>query len=247
MRRAWLIAIVALITVGTLAGAILMTTRPGDPALFPAKPGESRVAVFVVHNGFHSELAIPTAVMRRQGGASARALDKFEPSPWVLVGWGDARFYMQAGWSRARVADGLRALWPDNPSVIRMTPIPTDPDRAFENGLVRLELSPRGAARMLERLDRSLRLAGGEAVTVTSPEADGAATYFESVERFSLLKLCNNWTGELLNAAGVPTTTALHVMPQGLLLDLRLRSHAAPRPNRRLSAEHLAAPDALRR
>ena len=163
----------------------------------------------------------------------ADALDHLELAPWVLVGWGDARFYTQTGWSFERIGDGLRALWPDNPSVLRFTPLDRQPDQAFEHGVLRLELSEAGAEQLLRRLDRSFGTAGGRTIPVPPRQASGSATYFQSVERFSVARLCNNWTGELLNAAGVPTMPVLHVLPQGLVWDVRRRSQAQPAPERR--------------
>jgi hypothetical protein len=119
------------------------------------------------------------------------------------------------------------ALPPGNPSALRLTPLSRAPDRAFDGGVLRLELSQEGARRLLRRLDRSFRVRAGEPVEVT-PKADhGAARFFESVEAFGPPRLCNNWTGDLLAAAGLPTTPMLHLSPQGLMLDLRWRSGGA--------------------
>jgi hypothetical protein len=104
-----------------------------------------------------------------------------------------------------------------------LTPLSRDPGQAFESGVLRLELSREGAERMLQRLDGSFRLRAGEPTEAASTEDHGRARYFESVERFGLPKLCNNWTGDLLDAAGLPTTPALHLAPQGVMLDLRWR------------------------
>ena len=53
---------------------------------------------------------------------------------------------------------------------------------------------------------------------------DPDEAFFASVERFSLVHLCNDWTAELLNAAGLPTTPVLDTLPAGLWLDLQLRA-----------------------
>lgn len=230
MRRSRLRLVLLLLAAVAATLVATALARPGDPHVFPPKAGEPRVAVFLSHNGYHTELALPTAFVRRRGGVTAEALDRLDPAPWVLVGWGDARFYMQTGRSFERVADGLRALWPDNPSVLRLTPLNRDPDRAFEHGVLRLELSEVGAERLLRRVDRSFRTAGGHPLPVPARQADGSAIYFRSVERFSMAKLCNNWTGEVVNAAGVPTMPALHVLPQGLMWDVGRRTDARPAP-----------------
>jgi hypothetical protein len=234
MRRSWtrlllLLAAVAAVFVGTA----LATAQPGDPAVFPARPQEPSLAIFQSHNGYHAELALPAAFVSGQRGATADALSHLRSSPWVLVGWGDARFYMGTGWSLRRIRDGLRALWPDNPAVLRLTPLDRSPDQAFERGVLRIEISERGAQRLLRRLDRSFQTAGGRTIPLAAGQSNGSAVYFQSVERFSVGRLCNNWVGQLLNAAGVPTLPALHALPQGLEWDIRRRLPTGPAPEPR--------------
>jgi len=218
--------LVALSLLVVLVAAAWATTRPGDPSLFPAQPGTPRLVVFLSHNAYHAELGLPTAFIRRQGGAAAAALDDLPPSPWVLIGWGDSRFYRTSGWSLARFRDGLHALWPNNPSVIRLTPLDREPDLAFKRGVLRVELSEPGAERLLERLDHSFRTVRGRPVRVPALQAGDPAAYFESVERFSIARMCNDWVGAVLNAAGLPTTPILDLAPQGLVWDVQLRTGA---------------------
>jgi uncharacterized protein (TIGR02117 family) len=210
------------------------TARPGDPAIYPAPAGAPRVTAYVVHNGYHAELALPSELARRRGGPLARALERLPASAWTMVGWGDAEFYIGRGWSLRRMGEAVRAAAPPaDPALIRLTPLSRDPDAAFEGGVQRLELSGEGAERLLRRLDRSFRLQAGAPVEIRSREDHGDARYFESVERFGPPKLCNTWTGELLDAAGLPTTPMLHLPPQGVMLDLRWRAGAHPSRSRR--------------
>ena len=56
-------AVVALVVLLTLA-----TAKGGDPVLYPARPGEG-VIVFLVDNGWHSDIAVPTAMIEAHGRA----------------------------------------------------------------------------------------------------------------------------------------------------------------------------------
>lgn len=188
--------------------------------------------VFVVHNNLHAGLALPSDLWPGRGGPAAMAVAELPPTPWVLVG-GDERFFQGRGWSGRRVWEAADALLPpSNPAVLRLTPLSRAPDEAFSEGVVRLELSRQGAARLLERLDRSFLQRAGRPVDATLPPAPpDHARFYASVERFGLPKLCNNWVGELLAAAGLPTTPVLHLFAQGLVLDLRMRAaHPDPPP-----------------
>jgi hypothetical protein len=219
-------AAAAIIVLAGLALILLASARPADPDLYPPRPGQPTVEVFLVHNQFHAGLALPSQLWRGRGGPAGMAAAELPPRPWVLVGWGDARFYQGQGWSARRLREALDAILPPpSPAVLRLTPLARAPDETFDRDVMRLALSRQGADRLMERLDRSFLQRSGRPVDTTLPPApkDGAR-FFASTERFGLPKLCNNWVGELLAAAGLPTTPVLHLFAQGLMLDLRLRA-----------------------
>jgi uncharacterized protein (TIGR02117 family) len=203
----------------------LATARDGDRRLYPPRPDEA-VTVYLIDNGFHTDLALPREALRGHliADAARMATDK----PWVAVGWGDQRFFIERGLSARRVMDGLRALFaPSNPSAVRLDGLARRPDEIYAARAVRpLRLSRAGLARLAARLDASLaRDAAGRPVRTPAPAAPDTA-FFKSVEAFSLLHLCNHWTAELLNAAGVPTTPVLDTFAPGLRVDLAVRAGA---------------------
>jgi hypothetical protein len=225
--RQWRAGLAAAALIGAAAApiAVVVSARPGDPRLFPARPASAAVPVFVVHNGYHAELALPAALWRNRGGPFALAMQDLEPTPWVLVGWGDARFYRGRGWSWGRLAEAADAtLPPDNAAVLRLTPLAGPPTSASETDLLRLWLSPAGARALTARLDRAFVVSNHRPVVVAPAPHAPTARFHASRERFGLPRFCNNWTGDLLAAAGLPTTPAVHLAPQGLMLDLRLRA-----------------------
>jgi uncharacterized protein (TIGR02117 family) len=209
------------------AGALLLvaTSRAGDARFYPAPLGAPRTTIYLIDNGFHSDLALPRAALAA-APALSRAAARTSDKPWVLVGWGDARFYTASGFSSARMADALRALvWPGNPSVIHLEGIASQPDMAFVDVQTRtIEVSDAGLERMLARIDRSLARDAAGAPVRAPGEVGADEAFFRSVEPFSLVHLCNHWTAEALNAAGLPVDLALDTLPVGLRLDLALRA-----------------------
>jgi uncharacterized protein (TIGR02117 family) len=204
----------------TLLALVFLPSRHPDPALYPARDGEPRVTIYVVNNGFHTDLVAPAEALAATAGPAAEAAATLKPAPWVSFGWGDAKFYTQSGFTAARAADAFRALfgW-KNPSVVMMEPLRASPDRLYRDGVMRLQLSRDGFARLVRRLDASYDSVGGH----PEPKAVsgwGDARFFGSRERFSFLHLCNHWAGELLNAGGIATRPVLDTLAQGLTLDV---------------------------
>jgi hypothetical protein len=184
------------------------------------------VPVYLIDNGVHTDLALARETLTAHPHRIGEAAVMTSQAPWIVMGWGDAHFFSGEGISLARVGDGLRALfWPGNPSVVRLVGIPRRPDLYYVAGAVTvIRLSPAGVERLLDRADRSLAVGPDGAPIPARVHADTEEAFFKSVETFSLVHLCNHWTADLLNAAGLPTDGAVDTLPAGMKLDLRLRA-----------------------
>ncbi|KAA2235137.1 DUF2459 domain-containing protein [Salinarimonas soli] len=238
VRRRLARAGVALLLVVTLAaGAVVLTARGADPALWPPKPGEPAIVVHLVTNGFHTGLVLPrerllqVARAAGQGGLAALA-QRFEAYEAVEIGWGEARFY------RAPAPPGgfnpwlaLRALlWPGNGSVLHVVGLSEDPGILFQSAeLVDISLTDEGFARLVRRMGESVAVRDGGPVEL-GQGLYGPSLFYEARGTFSAFNVCNHWAARLLAAAGLPSAPVLATYPAGLLLDLRVRAGLVPRP-----------------
>jgi len=214
---------VAAVVVLTLLLLALATAKGRDPALFPALPGQG-VTIYLVDNGWHSDLAVPTAEVEARGGALALAARATSAGPWMLIGWGDARFYEASSPALGRIPDGLSALMGGRPTVLHLEGAAGPPDASWGEDIRPIVLSRAGLAALLGRADRTLsRGPDGGPIPVGARRVPNEA-FFASTEGFSLAHLCNHWTAQLLNAAGLPVTPVLDTLPGGLRLDLKLRA-----------------------
>lgn len=206
--------------------AVCVTASPGEKALYPAAPGD-QATIYVINNGFHTDIAVPFAAIEARGGPLARAASAAPQAPWTVVGWGDASFYTAKGVSFARLGDGLRALFkPGNASVVRIFGISRDPALAYAPGVATpVKLSAAGLEKMLGRMEGSLRVTGDSPVRASARTTPDEA-FFDSVEHFSILRLCNHWTSDMLAAAGLPMTPMLDGLAPVLMKDLAWRSGA---------------------
>ena len=186
-----------------LIAALWTWTRPADASL--RAPSPESVTVHVLNNGFHTDLAVPRAVLEAGGGPLAEASRSIGRGDWVLIGWGDAKFFVDVSPMEDRIPDGLRAFFaPGNASVVMLDPETGDPSRRFPPERRRtLRLSPEAFAGLRGRVEGSLSLVQGRPRLSTARDGDGAH-FFASREPFWIGYLCNSWTARVLNAAGLP-------------------------------------------
>ena len=189
-----------------LIAALWTLTRPGDPALYPPRAGEASVTVYLLDNGFHTDLAAPRAALMAGGGPLAEATASLAPGDWVLVGWGDATFYVDQSPISGRLADGARAFFrPGNASVVMLDPQASDPTRRFRaEDRQALRLSQKGMARLRARVQASLATDAAGRPALAAGRTGDDAHFFASRETFWIGHLCNHWTADLLSAAGLP-------------------------------------------
>ena len=196
--------LIAATTLGA-AAALWTWTAPGAPAVWPGAATGSGVEVHVLDNGFHTDLAVPRALLEARTGPLAKAVRDLPPGDWVLIGWGDARFYVDQSPITDRLPDGARAFFrPGNASVIMLDPAQRDPrDLVAAERRRSLRLSAAGFAAMVDHIEASLELEDGRARIATARAGDDAR-FFASHEHFWIGRLCNHWSAGVLNAAGLP-------------------------------------------
>ena len=217
-----LIAVAAVLV--ALVLFVVFTARSGDKTLYPGGGGQATTTVFLVDNGFHSDLVVPRAALFAKPHPLALATAVATDKPWIAIGWGDAKFYTAQGSGVGELFSGLRALLaPGNRSVVHIAGLNGSPDKIYASGVRAIALSDAGLEKALGRVDKSLDMdSDGQPQRTDSPRRPDEG-FFRSVEHFSLLHLCNHWTAELLNAAGLSTTPVIDTLPAGLELDLTVR------------------------
>ena len=201
-ERTLLVPLLLAAAVGWIAAGWTWT-RAADPRL-ASRPGDEVVTAYLLDNGFHTDLAVPRSALMATLGPLADATATLAPGDWVLIGWGDAKFYVDQSPIGERLPDGFRAFFrPGNPSVVMLDPEQADPRERFsEDGRATLVLSRAGFEAMLRRVEASLALSGGRARIAAARPGDDAR-FYASNENFSIAYLCNHWSAKVLNAGGL--------------------------------------------
>ena len=187
----------------------LATARSGDPQLYPPKAGDAQ-AIWLIDNGFHTDLALPRAAIIAHGGPLAAAAARTGAAPWIMVGWGDARSTRMRALGRGGCWTGSRGV--GRPGDHRAPGGRLRSGRTWRGRTACIASRSRsaGLAALMARDRPQLRARRGRArrSPLAVPRQPGEA-FFASGEGFSGLHDCNDWTAELLNAAGLPMTPVL--------------------------------------
>lgn len=224
MRTGLVLAVLA----GWIAALLTWTT---PTRLHGADPAEA-VTVLVLDNGFHTDLAVPRQALMQRDGPLAQAVSTLAPGDWILIGWGDAKFYVDQSPISDRLPDGARAFFrPGNPSVVMLNPESADPRTRYgAHERAELTLSRTDFDRMAARIEASLDLSSGTPRVAAARPGDDAR-FFASRETFSILHLCNHWTAGVLNAGGVSVRPARSIASSEVMRSVRAAKldTAAPR------------------
>jgi hypothetical protein len=193
-----------LIAAAVLGALAALLTWQTSGAVDLVSRGTEAVTIHLLDNGFHTDMALPRDALEARGGPLAEAVRTLGPGDWVLVGWGDAKFYVDQSPISDRLPDGARAFFrPGNPSVLMLDPEARDPRWLFaEEGRASLTISPAAFDRMAGRIEVSLDLSSRKPRVAAARPGDDAR-FFASRETFSILHLCNHWTASVLAAGGV--------------------------------------------
>jgi uncharacterized protein (TIGR02117 family) len=235
MRRwAARIAIGIALFVFAFLSAVLVNMRSGDTALFPVKPGESGLPVYIVSHGYHSGLVLRREDLDREAEAQKlpvmkEVLTRFKAFEVLEFGWGDEGFYHNVRTiGDLQPVEALRALFlPGNPSVLHVVGLYKSPRETFPSADIIFTLvSETGFSRLAAALDQSFARNNDLHAEEMGVGLYGPSLFYRATGTFNLFNVCNHWVARLLDAAGLPTNPFLATLPKGLFLDLALRAHA---------------------
>lgn len=224
--------------IGLLIAAVV-TVRERDPTLWPPAANSLTTEIHLVSHGYHSSLVVPHAATRdraslQNNSAVFALVQRFAAYTWLEIGWGDEGFYRMApDLASVTAKEAVRALFGSgNASVVHVVGLIQNPRVSFASSdIVRIDLSQAGFGRLIDGIDASFaRAKDGAAIDDAGPGLYGPSRFYRGVGKFNIFNVCNHWVARLLSDAGLPTAPVLATLPQGLLLDLKLRAGLVPMP-----------------
>lgn len=205
MRR-WIARVAMALVAVPLAWAVAALV-----AAFLPHPGHAPrpidgITVFVISNGFHTDLFLPIA----EAGVDLRGafpLDRFandaSSATFLAFGWGERDFYMATpGLADFDVGLAIRALFGGGPTVIKVGNYLTPRPGA---DAVAITLGAGEYRSLLERLMAAFEVGPDGLPRRFAPGYGGHDAFFAARGRYSPFYTCNEWVADMLRAARVAT------------------------------------------
>lgn len=202
----------------------------------PVKAGPETtgaVSVFIMSNGFHTDLVVPVRSPEIDWTKKVRflATDQDTAMHYLGFGWGDREFYLETPtWADLKFKTAFEAVFGSGGTAIHTTfyrTVTAGPD------CIRINLGKTGYMRLIRFINNSFsKDRAGNYIKISAGYGYDDA-FYDAGGRYSLFKTCNTWTNDGLKACGQKaclwTPFAQGIMYQ---YEMDLRSGAGHRQNR---------------
>ena len=225
-----LVAALAL-AIGLAMGlALWSTSRPSDPALFPAGDNEGW-HISLIDHGYHAGFGILRADLADAAQSQGLAplieiVERFRSYDWLEIGWGDEGFYRATpALDMAGLKLAARALFaPGNPTVLHIVGLTQEPGATFlHSHVVPIVLSQAGSKRLASFIAATFASGADGHVLEAGRGIYGPSLFFRARPAYGLANTCNHWTAAGLREAGLGMSMFAATLSWGLRQDLAWR------------------------
>jgi uncharacterized protein (TIGR02117 family) len=214
-----------------LAFLLYLLTGTAVPRNHQFRETPTGIPVYVVSNGFHTEIIVPLREPRTQQDWLQTLQDtslsqQFGHYQYISFGWGNEGFY-RASYGGRFPGPGiiLRALLPA-PTLTHVTFYSGAPQTARR--VIGLRISEAEYRRLCARLRMSFAAAAtAPPVRSTAPGYTGQDVFFQGSGRYHAFHTCNDWTNRTLSQAGIRAAWKAP-FAFSVLYQLRRAKHRAP-------------------
>lgn len=221
MRRIRTLALIALVTLGA---ALLKGERFGVSSLYPPKPNEQSIGIYVEDHTYHAGIIIPVKNLRQMDENLTDILLPTDGTEhWLEIGWGDEGFYRAGTLNDVTVAITAQAVLVPSSSVLHVMKFNGFPEEVFAGSkLVYLRVSRDGFKNIVRGISETF---GPNPKISTRLGLYGDSRFYPATGSYHLLNICNHWIAELIARAGIQVNVSMASWPAFLRADLMWRSN----------------------
>lgn len=180
---------------------LLLCSACTGPAKAPpfSSGDEPFASIYVINHGKHTGLTVRRADI--PPGLWPESGD-FHNADYLELGWGDWDYYQADDpgiWLTLKAAFGSTA------SVLHVVGVKGSVVERFAGyEIIRLELTPRGFARLLDYIHQSFARNGEAKATPVRPGFGRDSLFYPARGKFRIYNTCNGWVASALETAGYP-------------------------------------------
>lgn len=160
---------------------------------------DSTTNYFITSNGVHLDILVPREFFE---GDEWDGLAIPNGIQYVAVGWGDKGFYLDTPtWSDLKASTALKALFWRSETAMHLTYY-YRPQSTWK----RLELCPDQEIALQDYIHGSFqKTQSGQLIQIPEAGYTKLDVFFEAKGNYSILRTCNNWANQAVQAAQVKT------------------------------------------
>jgi uncharacterized protein (TIGR02117 family) len=183
--------------------------------------GENLAAnVFVVHDDWHSAVVLRTADLSPE---MLPELRDFPGAKYLEFSWGDREYFPHPD---PGVGLALKAAFWSSGSILHVVGVSDSPAISYPNAeIITIGLPAAGFQRLVKFVSETFSRSHLES-SEARPGLSANARFYLAQGRFSILRTCNTWVAEALQAAELP------IAPGWVITAASLGRHARPLGNR---------------
>lgn len=169
-------------------------------------PTSNGIEIYVSSNGVHTDFVLP-AHNEVCDWNSDLPLSDFNgtDTTWshIAFGWGNKDFYVNTPtWNDLTFTTAFKAAFGIGPAAMHVTRYRNAP--AVSANCKRFVVSKAQYKNLVHYLQNHLHKSSGSAELINHPGYGYHDRFYESAGRYSMLTTCNEWTGNGMEAAGLP-------------------------------------------
>ncbi len=193
--RNWIASLIVIALVEGLSGC---ASSPVPPY---AGHAPRLASIYVISQGWHTEIGLPARAMT----GSLAALKRASPdSQFFVFGWGQRDYYMA---QNPGLGDLLKASVP-GPAVILIIPLTRPPPEFFaaDASVFTIRVSQDGLDRLSQFIWRYIEEDSDHVPHRLGNGPYPGSSFYTSSGTYSLANTCNTWTAEALHVSGLPVS-----------------------------------------
>jgi uncharacterized protein (TIGR02117 family) len=172
-----------------------------------SEPTSRGIEIFISSNGVHTDFVLPVRNEVYDWNAHLPLSDfNGTDTTWshIAFGWGNKDFYVSTPtWNDLTFTTAFKAAFGIGPAAMHITRYRQAP--AAGGNCRRFILSEEQYKNLVHYLQKHLQHSSGSAALINHPGYGYHDRFYESAGRYSLLTTCNEWTGNGMEAAGLPS------------------------------------------